>query len=104
MTMKKISMLLMCMLTMGTLKTFAQSNCNAQYTWASSQSTSSNALGVVFTNSSTGASGTPGYNTTSNIFFGDGSSSYIGSSLFHNHSTPGTYNTMLIVQTTDSLS
>ncbi len=100
--MKKLFFLTICIVMMGVAQSFAQTSCNAQYTTAPSPGTSSNALRVVFDNTSTGSSGPATYYTTSKIFFGDGASEYIDAELFHNYATTGTYSTMLVVKTIDS--
>jgi hypothetical protein len=102
--MRKLFYLAIGMVMLGISQSSAQGSCNAQYTWSPYQSTSSNALGVNFNNTSTGAGGAIGNTTQSHLYFGDGSSNIIGGYGFHNYSTPGTYNTFLVVQTVDSFS
>lgn len=78
--------------------------CNAQYTWSAAQ-TASSPLGVNFNNASTVSNvPNPTAYTSMHLYYGDGFASNVGTgNSTHNYSTPGTYNTMLIVRNTDSL-
>jgi PKD repeat protein len=100
--MKKLLLLVLCILLFVPATIFAQTGCNPQFTWTPAP-VSSAPLQMSFTNTTIYTTPSLTYMPEFQINYGDNTNGYISTSAYHTYTTPGTYTVKLYMVVHDSL-